>query len=48
MRTVELSRLFADNQERLDLVWLAGRDGGGRTFCHATPRPRLTLAWLAT
>jgi len=36
MRTVELSRLFADNQERLDLVWLAGRDGGGRTLSRDT------------
>ena len=36
MRTVELSRLFADNQERLDLVWLAGRDGGGRQLSRDT------------
>lgn len=36
MRSVEISQLFADNQERLDLLWLAGRDGGGRILSRDT------------
>lgn len=36
MRTVEISRLFADNRERLDLEWIAGRDGGGRSLSRDT------------
>ncbi len=36
MRTVEISRLFNENQERLELMWVAGRDGGGRTLSRDT------------
>ena len=36
MRTVEISRLFAENQERLDIEWVAGRDGGGRILSRDT------------
>ena len=36
MRTVEISRLFAENQERLELQWVAGRDGGERTLSRDT------------
>ena len=36
MRTVELSRLFAENQERLDIEWIAGRDGGSRALSRDT------------
>ena len=36
VRTVEISRLFADNQERLEAEWIAGRDGGGRTLSRDT------------
>lgn len=36
MRAVELSRLFADNQERLDIEWVAGRDGGRRSLSRDT------------
>ena len=36
MRTVEISRLFEENQERLDIEWVAGRDGGGRVLSRDT------------
>ncbi|MEO7255486.1 MAG: HPr(Ser) kinase/phosphatase, partial [Casimicrobium sp.] len=36
MRTVEISRLFTENQERLELQWVAGRDGGDRTLSRDT------------
>ncbi len=36
MRTVEISRLFEENQERLDIEWVAGRDGGGRILSRDT------------
>ena len=36
MRAVEISRLFADNQERLEIEWVAGRDGGSRTLSRDT------------
>jgi HPr kinase/phosphorylase len=32
MRQVSIERLFADNQQRLGLVWLAGRQGGNRVL----------------
>ena len=32
LRQVSVERLFADNQERLGLRWLAGRDGGNRVL----------------
>ncbi len=36
MRTVEISRLFAENQERLEIQWVGGRDGGERTLSRDT------------
>ena len=36
MRTVEISRLFTENQERLEIQWVGGRDGGGRTLSRDT------------
>jgi HPr kinase/phosphorylase len=36
VRTVEISRVFADNQERLNLEWVAGRDGGSRVLSRDT------------
>jgi len=36
VRAVELSRLFEDNQERLDIQWIAGRDGGRRSLSRDT------------
>ncbi|CAG0977856.1 HPr kinase/phosphorylase [Burkholderiales bacterium] len=32
LRQVSVERLVADNQERLGLTWVAGRDGGGRVL----------------
>ena len=36
MRTVEISRLFSENQERLEIQWVGGRDGGERTLSRDT------------
>lgn len=36
MRTVEISKLVADNQERLGIEWVAGRDGGSRALSRDT------------
>lgn len=36
MRTVEISKLVADNQERLGLEWVAGGDGGSRALSRDT------------
>ena len=36
MRTVEISRLFTENQERLEIQWVGGRDGGERTLSRDT------------
>ena len=36
MRTVEISRLFTENQERLEIQWVGGRDGGGRMLSRDT------------
>ena len=30
MRQISIEKLFADNQQRLSLTWLAGRQGGNR------------------
>ena len=32
IRQVSIERLFADNHDRLGLVWLAGRQGGSRVL----------------
>src|SRR5881398_845505 len=32
MRQVAVEKLFSDNQQRLGLVWLAGRQGGNRVL----------------
>ena len=32
VRQVSIERLIADNQERLGMVWLAGRQGGNRVL----------------
>ena len=36
MLTVEISRLFTENQERLEIQWVGGRDGGGRMLSRDT------------
>lgn len=36
MRTIHIARLIADNQERLALTWVAGRDGGERMLSRDT------------
>ncbi|MGL4232730.1 MAG: HPr(Ser) kinase/phosphatase [Casimicrobium sp.] len=36
MRTVEITKLIADNQERLGMDWVAGRDGGTRALSRDT------------
>ncbi|MFN3628560.1 MAG: HPr(Ser) kinase/phosphatase [Casimicrobiaceae bacterium] len=36
MRTIPISRLIAENQERLELRWVAGRDGGERLLSRDT------------
>ncbi len=36
MRSVEISQLVRDNLERLDIEWVAGRDGGGRALSRDT------------
>jgi HPr kinase/phosphorylase len=36
VRTVEISKLVADNQERLGIEWVAGRDGGSRALSRDT------------
>ncbi len=36
MRSVEISQLVRDNLERLDIEWVAGRDGGGRSLSRDT------------
>ncbi len=36
MRTVEIAKLVADNQERLGVEWVAGRDGGSRALSRDT------------
>jgi HPr kinase/phosphorylase len=36
VRTVEISKLVTDNQERLGLEWVAGRDGGSRSLSRDT------------
>ncbi len=36
MRTVEISKLVSDNQDRLGIEWVAGRDGGSRALSRDT------------
>jgi len=36
VRTIHIARLIADNQERLALTWVAGRDGGERMLSRDT------------
>lgn len=36
MRTIPIARLIADNQERLELRWVAGQDGGERLLSRDT------------
>ncbi|MCS6995575.1 MAG: HPr(Ser) kinase/phosphatase [Casimicrobiaceae bacterium] len=36
MRTIPIARLIADNEERLDLRWIAGRNGGDRSLSRDT------------
>lgn len=36
MRTIPIARLIADNQERLELSWVAGQDGGERLLSRDT------------
>ncbi len=36
MRSIPIARLFADNEERLALVWVAGRDGGEKLLSRDT------------
>jgi HPr kinase/phosphorylase len=36
VRSVEISQLVRDNQERLDIEWVAGKDGGGRALSRDT------------
>ena len=36
MRSVEISQLVRDNLERLDIEWVAGKDGGGRALSRDT------------
>jgi HPr kinase/phosphorylase len=36
VRTVEITKLVADNQERLGMDWVAGRDGGSRALSRDT------------
>ncbi len=36
MRTIEINKLVADNQERLGIEWAGGRDGGSRALSRDT------------